>query len=129
MGPKIGAAALAALVLGGTAALPAAAQTATKETITIAFQQADRNGDGALNLDEYIANAVVLYEQAGGTATKGIARGAIPGLTTAQFNAIDRNRDGRISLGEFVAEKVIEFFDADTNHDGVLSVTEVIAAE
>lgn len=129
MGPKIGAAALAALVLGGATALPAAAQTATKETITIAFQQADRNGDGALNLDEYIANSIVLYEQAGGTATKGIARGAIPGLTTAQFNAIDRNRDGRISLGEFVAQKVLEFFDADTNHDGVLTVTEVIAAE
>lgn len=129
MAQKTGVAALAALVLGAGLAVPAAAQTATRETITIAFQQADRNGDGALNLDEYIANSVVLYEQAGGTATKGIARGAIPGLSTAQFNAIDRNRDGRISLGEFVAEKVIEFFDADTNHDGVLTVTEIIAAE
>ena len=45
------------------------------------------------------------------------------------FKAADRNGDGKLSVGEAVAAKVIDFFEIDTNRDGVISIEEVLVYE
>jgi hypothetical protein len=120
------AAALAAVfaLIGGMTA----AQSAGNVTIEAAFAEADRNGDGAINVDEYVAHSVFLFESAGGTDTREIRRGSLSGVSASEFNRADRDRNGGLSLGEVVADKMIDFFETDTNHDGVLTVVEVVAA-
>lgn len=105
----------------------ASAQSSTNAAIEAAFLEADKNGDGAINVDEYVAHTVVLFEAGGGTDTREIPRSALQDVNAADFSRADRDRNGALSLGEVVAEKMIDFFETDTNHDGVLSSTEVVA--
>jgi Ca2+-binding EF-hand superfamily protein len=105
----------------------ATAQGAVDEAIQAAFSEADNNGDGAINVDEYVAHTVVLFEAAGGTDTREVPRSALQDVNAADFNRADRDRNGALSLGEVVADKMIDFFETDANHDGVLSPTEVVA--
>ena len=52
-----------------------------------------------------------------------------PSTTPDRFQSIDRNGDGKVSLGEAVGDKVIDFFDADQNKDGVMSLAELLNFE
>ncbi len=53
----------------------------------------------------------------------------IPKTPPEQFRQYDRNGDNKISLGEGVGGKVVEFFDADVNNDGVMSLAELLDIE
>jgi hypothetical protein len=120
---------LAAAALTGTlVGAMAVAQSVGVASIEAAFAEADRNGDGAIDVDEYVAHSVVLFEAAGGTDTREIPRSALADVSASEFNRADRDRNGRLSLGEVVADKMIDFFETDTNHDGVLTPVEVVAA-
>lgn len=72
------------------------------------FYFADRNKDGVVTIEE-IAAIETVDEKA--------------------FKAADRDGNGKLSVNEFVAYRVIQFDEADTNKDGVLTVEEVEAWE
>jgi Ca2+-binding EF-hand superfamily protein len=107
----------------------AIAEVATDEELKAAFMEADLNGDGVIDFDEYGAYMVNLFAVVDTDRDGYLMPEDLPDVTAEEFAAIDRNGDGRISLGEAVGEKVIEFFDIDTNGDGVISLDELIAFE
>ena len=53
----------------------------------------------------------------------------VPEASAERFALFDRNNDDKISLGEGVGGKVVEFFDADVNDDGVMSLAELLDFE
>jgi hypothetical protein len=96
-----------------------------------AFADATRTRT-VLNIDEYIANVVYVSGKWTGIATASSRkkkRGRFAEFRPEFFKAADRNGDGKLSVGEAVAAKVIDFFEIDTNHDGVISIEEVLVYE
>ncbi len=105
------------------------AATATDEEIGAAFKEADLNGDGILEIDEYVAYMVNLFASLDKDRDGFLVIADIPETPPERFRQYDRNGDNKISLGEGVGFKVVEFFDADTNNDGVMSLAELLALE
>ncbi len=105
------------------------AATATDEEISAAFQEADLNGDGVLEIDEYVAYMVNLFASLHKDRDGFLIIADIPKTPPEQFRLLDRNGDNKISLGEAVGGKVVEFFDADVNNDGVMSLAELLDFE
>jgi hypothetical protein len=112
----------------------AAAQQPSQDTMRKAFAEADDNKDGLLNIDEYIGHVIYVFRQVDTNRDGFITEQEVMVVfTTAYrpqlFKAADRNGDGKLSVGEAVAAKVIDYFEIDTNRDGVLSIEEVLAYE
>ena len=105
------------------------AATATDEEIGAAFNEADLNGDGILEIDEYVAFMVNLFASLDKDRDGFLVIAEIPETPPERFRQYDRNGDNKISLGEGVGFKVVEFFDADVNNDGVMSLAELLALE
>ncbi len=105
------------------------AATATDEEIGAAFNEADLNGDGVLEIDEYVAYMVNLFASLDKDRDGFLIIADIPETSPEQFRLLDRNGDNKISLGEGVGGKVVEFFDADVNNDGVMSLAELLDIE
>jgi Ca2+-binding EF-hand superfamily protein len=121
-------AAAVALAAGGLAG-PSYAQPVDEPKIRAAFVTADQNGDGYVNVDEYVAYiiyAVGTYDKNGDHY---LTPDELPYSEPARFKSADRNGDGKLSLGESVAIKMIDYFDVDTNHDGALSIDEILVFE
>jgi Ca2+-binding EF-hand superfamily protein len=116
-----------AILVGAVAAQPA------PDAVRKAFAEADANKDGVLNIDEYIGNVVYVFRQVDrnrdGYITVEEARTYWVDFRPELFKAADRNGDGKLSVGEAVAAKVIDYFEIDSNHDGVLSIDEVLVYE
>lgn len=114
-------AALAAALL-----LPAAALA---QDLPAAFAAADVNGDGVLNVDEYVAATLhrVAELDAAGNADGMLSPDEIPGVNLVDFTDADRDGDGLISPAEAAADRLILFFDADANGDGVVNLAELEA--
>ncbi len=102
---------------------------ATDDEIAAAFKEADLNGDGVLEIDEYVAYMVNLFASLDKDRDGFLIRADIPETPPERFRLFDRNGDNKISLGEGVGGKVIEFFDADVNNDGVMSLAELLDIE
>lgn len=89
------------------------------------FSEADVNGDGALDVDEFVA-AVVTSFVARDTDGDGFLTAAeLPEASREAIARIDRNGDGRISFGEAVGDRIVRFFDADTDRNGLLTLAEL----
>jgi hypothetical protein len=106
-----------------------AAVAATDEEIASAFNEADLNGDGVLEIDEYVAYMVNLFASLDKDRDGFLLMADYPETPPERFQLFDRNGDNKISLGEGVGGKVVEFFDADVNDDGVMSLTELLDFE
>ena len=109
------------------------AQPANEAEIRKAFAAADVNGDGYIDVNEFVANTIYIFKQMDanhdGFVTLQEWTSYNPGNNAEHFKAADRDGDGKLSLGEDVAVKMIEFFDIDRNRDGVITVEELLVYE
>ena len=102
--------------------LPAAAQNAEA-----AFEAADVNGDGMVNVDEYVAWFVRVFRDIDAEDRGFLTAGQLQNVNAERFASADRDGDGRISLSEAIADRMMLFFDVDGDENGVLSLSEVEA--
>ena len=108
------------------ALLPAGA--AADDRLRAAHATADVNGDGHVDVDEYVAYFVRAFRELD-TQNKGyLVPSDFRTLDRARFNAADRNGDGRISLGEAIADRIIIFFEI-AGDDGTITLDDLLAYE
>lgn len=120
--------AVAALAAAATA-VSTGVSAQTREELTASFAEADRNDDGYVDIDEFVAHVVTVFGGLDGDRDEHLQMSDVPEVDSAAFAAIDSDGDGRVSLGEAVGERVEVFFETDTDDDGRLSLEEVLAVE
>ena len=117
----------AALILAGAAAR--ADDTAKKYDPRAAFAEADTNHDGAVDHQEFQERITEVFYSADRNKDGFLDAEELKQLTFPDdFKADDKDRDGRVSMREFLRVRFHDYDVADTDHDGVLSLDEVIAA-
>lgn len=114
----------------------AAAQSTSLDPVEL-FETADKNGDGAVSRDEFIAARTARFDTLDanhdGTLTNGEFSAAAKGLkgrvmAPLMFAQFDANSDGHITRQEFASAPTPGFDSADANRDGVVSQVEMKAA-
>lgn len=122
---RIATAALALILVGAAARAdhhePSEAQKA--------FAQADRDGSGDIDREEFHLRLVDLFffvdlDRDGFVEHEELAKVT---LVKQDMSETDRNGDGRISLHEFVEARFILYRQTDANGDGRLALEEVLA--
>lgn len=98
---------------------------AAADELATGFAEADVNGDGVLDADEYLAAIVTSFAARDLDRNGLLTLAELPEATAAGIARIDRNGDGMISLGEGAGDRIVRFFDADASRDGLLSLTEL----
>ena len=120
-------AAVSALMLG----VPAFAQqsTASDEQLRASFSAADVNRDGVIDIDEVVADAILVFGRHDANRDGFVVLAELPRHSPDRFRRADRDGDGdgKLSVGEVAADRVHEFFLIDTNRNGVMSFDEVRA--
>jgi len=95
-----------------------------------AFQEADKNKDGAIEMSEFYERVTDVFflgdKNKDGKLSKEEYDAVV--VTRTDFVAVDKNGDGFVSESEFTAARVPMFEKADTNKDGKLSEAEVTSA-
>lgn len=99
------------------------------------FAALDRNHDGSLSKEEYMAPPPGKDKDARGPGRRdgkpGGHRGGRMhggGWMGNWFDRMDANKDGKVSLAEALAQPLAMFDKVDTNHDGTISADEQKAA-
>ncbi len=105
------------------------AEAATDEEISKAFNQADLNSDGHIEIDEFVGYMVNLFATVDTDRDGYLVSTDVADVSPQRYQKVDYNDDTRISLGEAMGEKVIIFFDSDQNNDGVMSLQELLDYE
>src|SRR5262245_1156363 len=118
-----------AIGLTVAAARAMADEAATKYDPRAAFAEADKNHDGSVDHEEFQLRMVEIFYSAdrnkdGFLDAEELKQLAFPD----DFTADDKDKDGRVSLREFLRVRFRDYDEADTDHDGELSLEEVIAA-
>ena len=115
----------------GTTMLPekSAAQQTRVEELTLAFNEADLDGDGHLSIDEYVAYLVQVFASKDQNRDGFLVASDLPAISEERFSRADLNSDGSLSLGEAMGTKVVDFFDGDQNRDGTLDLNELLVIE
>ena len=98
------------------------------ERLRAAHAAADVNGDGHVDVDEYVAYFIGAFRRTD-TQNKGyLTMADLENVDRAKFNAADRDGDGRVSLGEAIAERMIVFFEIASD-DGTITLDDLLAYE
>jgi len=110
-----------------TAFSPASAEDAAKKyDPRAAFAEADTNHDGVVDHEEFHERIVEVFYSA--DANKD---GVLDAVELKQLTFPDdfkKDPAGRVTLREFLRVRFHDYDVADKNHDGVLSLDEVVAA-
>jgi EF hand len=97
----------------------------TDDELRKAFDAADANKDGVIDIDESVANSILIFATLDKNKDGYLSFDELPGYDPNRLKRADRDDDGRLSVGEVAADRVWEFFEADTNRDGVVTFEEV----
>ena len=106
------------------------AEQAPKYDVRAAFLEADRNGDNAIELDEFYERLVDVYVL-GDTNKDGFLQKdefVRVVVINENFEKMDHDGDGKLSRREFVGGRLPMFLEIDADGDGELSITEVTGA-
>ncbi len=114
-------------IVYGAAAL--AADKPTEAELRAAFDQADVNSDGHVDVDEFVGYFVTLFGTYDTDNDGFLTPEELPDVSPEEFNDVDRNDDGKISLGEGIGARIVIFFDSDTDRNGVMTFEELLAYE
>jgi Ca2+-binding EF-hand superfamily protein len=91
------------------------------------FSDADRNGDGRVDRDEYEKRMVEVFYLADANKDGVLEIEEVEVAERQVFERADTDHNGKVTLREFLVVRMADFDAADTNHDGVLSKGEVEA--
>lgn len=90
-----------------------------------AFDAADVNKDGVIDIDESVGNAILIFASLDKNKDGYLSFDELPGYDPNRLKRADRDDDGRLSVGEVASDRVWEFFEADTDRNGVITFEEV----
>lgn len=95
-----------------------------------AFTETDKNGDGAIEIDEFHERLVDIFFLGDADRDGFFTEAEFVQVVVIKedFAQVDANKDGKVSKREFVAARLPMFLTIDTDDDGALSLTEVTAA-
>jgi Ca2+-binding EF-hand superfamily protein len=120
---------IAAVGLALTGPFALAGETARNYDPRAAFAEADLNHDGSVDHEEFQVRIVEIFYSADRNKDGFLDAEELKQLTFPDdFTADDKDEDGRVSLREFLRVRFREYDAADGDHDGVLSLEEVIVA-
>lgn len=120
-----GTALLAAAVALGSAMAQTRPAPPSDEDLRKAFAAADDNKDGVINIDEAVGDAILIFVSLDKNRDKYLSKDELPGYDPNRVQRADRDGDGRLSVGEVASDRVWEFFEADTDRNGVVTFEEV----
>jgi hypothetical protein len=120
-------AALSALLLAAPAFAQQAPAPVTDEQLRASFNAADVNRDGHIDVDEVVADAILVFGRYDANRDGFLVPSELPRHNPDRFRRADRDGDGKLSIGEVAADRVYEFFLIDTNRNGVMTFEEVRA--
>ncbi|SFI51357.1 EF-hand domain-containing protein [Albimonas pacifica] len=115
------------LLIGAALGLLAPPGLAAAAEVETAFAAMDANGDGMLDVDEYVAAVVHRFGELDADDDRMLTATEIGEVDRDAFVAADRDGDGELSLGEAVGDRMIRFFDADSSRDGTVTLVEINA--
>ena len=97
----------------------------TDEELRSAFNAADVNKDGVIDIDESVGNAILIFASLDQNKDRFLSFDELPGYDPNRLKRADRDDDGKLSIGEVASDRVWEFFEADTDRNGVVTFEEV----
>lgn len=118
---------LAALLAATAADAQASAPTYDPQA---AFRATDTNHDGAVDHAEFETRMTEVFFFAD-TNEDGFLSPAEASATLVQtenLTGADANKDGKLTVHEFTRARMLDYEEADTNHDGLLELDEVVDA-
>lgn len=116
--------AIAAFMAAPAVVMPAQAAQSNPES----FDQTDLDHDGRIDREEYRRRMVEVFYFADTDKNGYVTIAELEVIETFDakaFKKADRDGDGKLDLDEFVTYRMIQFDEADTNRDGVLTREEV----
>lgn len=116
---------IAAMAAGVAAAQTAPAAPASDADLRRAFDAADNNRDGVVDVDEAVADAVLIFITFDKNRDRHLTPDELPRHNPERVRRADRDGDGKLSVGEVASDRVWEFFEADVDRNGVLTFEEV----
>jgi hypothetical protein len=97
----------------------------TDDELRSAFNAADVNKDGVIDIDESVGNAILIFASLDQNKDRFLSFDELPGYDPNRLKRADRDDDGKLSVGEVASDRVWEFFEADTDRNGVVTFEEV----